>query len=323
MGLTVSSIISEYGAYYEKSGQNMSRILKMITQDTETTKLMTQIKTDETIFKLAQGTINDLIQPFQKAFTAKGTAVFTPNKIELQHMKVDFEIYPDDIEATWLGFLASENLSRKEWPLVRFLLEQYLLPKMRENLELKVAFKGVQKDPTTDVAGNPEDVMNGIEKLLTLGIAAGTINQVTGIGALNANTIFDQVEAFHDGISQVYQGVPMVVCMSPAWRKAYFRDKRANGFYQISGANQIDDSIDFTPHKVAGLPSMSGSNILWATTKENMLHITKKGQNAGKFLIEESKRCVSIMTDWWEAIGFGINEIVWTTAGTKSGSGSN
>jgi hypothetical protein len=31
------------------------------------------------------------------------------------------------------------------------------------------------------------------------------------------------------------------------------------------------------------------------------------------FKIEESKRQVFFMSDWYEGIGFGLNEAVWTT----------
>ena len=34
--------------------------------------------------------------------------------------------------------------------------------------------------------------------------------------------------------------------------------------------------------------------------------------NKETFKVEESKRCVSVMTDWGEGVGFGINEVVWT-----------
>lgn len=294
----------------------------MLTQDTVTTGIMTPIKTDDTVFKLASGVIGSLLQPFQKTWTQKGKLTFKPNKLELQHMKVDVEEYPDDIEATWLGFLASENLSRKEWPFVRYMIEKYIFPKIREEFELSAVYYGVQKDPETGVAGAAADVMNGIHKLLQDGVAAGTINQVTGIGTLAADTIFDQVEAFHDGISQIYQGVPMDICMSPTWAKAYLRDKRSNGFYTINGAGEIDYSIDFTPHKVRPLPSMAGSGDLWATPKANIIHLQKKTINKNKVNIEELKRQIFVATDWWEGIGFGINEIVWTTVGAASGSAS-
>ena len=84
------------------------------------------------------------------------------------------------------------------------------------------------------------------------------------------------------------------------------------GYYNIDGANKIDNRLDFAPAFVVGLPSMINTNDIWITPKSNILHITKKGENAAKVNLEESKRCVSVMTDWWEGFGFGIKELVWT-----------
>lgn len=310
MGLTVTDLITEYGAYYKAGGQNVARVLKQMMQPTVTEKFMTLIKTDDTIYELAQGKINDLLQPFQKAFTVKGGMEFTPNKLQLYHVKVDDSLYPDDIEATWLGFLSSSDLTRKDWPIVRYIIENYYLPKIKENIELKEIFNGVYSAPMAGVAGATGTSMNGLKKQLQDGLSAGTVNFVP-MGHITRANIFDKVENFVNCISQVYQGVPMNINMSPVWEKAYLQDKRSQGFYFYTAAGDVNKGIDFTPQSVQGLPSMLGSNIIFATPKDNMLYLQKKDINKYKFNIEESKREVFFMTDWWEGVGFGINEIVW------------
>ena len=96
------------------------------------------------------------------------------------------------------------------------------------------------------------------------------------------------------------------------------KDKRAQGYYQITGPNDIDNTPDFSPAKVIGLPSMIGTDDLFITPKANLPHLTKKGKNAANFKVEESKRCVSVMTDWREGFGFALNEPVWTAVGTET-----
>lgn len=324
MSITVSSIISEYGAYYENSGQNKKRLFNLLMQPTETEKHMTGIKTDNTIYRMANGVITSVLQPFHKTFSAKGDLTFTPNAIELGHAKVDVSLYPDDIEDTWLGFLADNNLSRKEWPLVRYMIEEYLIPKIKDDIELKAVYDGVKAAaPGSGTAGDPEDVWDGLRKQLYTGITSGKVNDYTSdVGTLQAATIFDQVETFVDKISNVYKNVKMGVFMSPSWYRAYMRDKRSQGFYQLSGDKQVGNNIDFTPQSVIALPSMEGHDEIFATPKANLLRVTKKGANAYKFRIEEAKREVAIMTDWWEAPGFGLFEAVFA-AGSFTGSGSN
>ena len=69
MSITTSAIVQEYGAYYMDAGQNKKRILNLLSQGREFTDLATPIRTDDTIFRLANATFRTLVQPFQKTFT--------------------------------------------------------------------------------------------------------------------------------------------------------------------------------------------------------------------------------------------------------------
>jgi hypothetical protein len=104
----------------------------------------------------------------------------------------------------------------------------------------------------------------------------------------------------------------MNVCMSPKWHRAYLRDKRAAGFYTLQTSGEVTNSVDFTPQQVIALPSLSGTDVIFATPQTNILHLTKKGTNKTNIKIEEYRRNVSFMCDWWEGIGFGIDAAVWT-----------
>lgn len=326
--MDISAIIAEFGAYYEQAGQNKARILAMLSQGEVTPGYCTPVKTDDTIYRLGKVTMGNIVQSFQIGWTPKKNAAFTPNELRLYKLKVDDEIDPDNIEDTWLGFLASAAVSRKEWPIVKYLIEHpeagYLAAIARD-METLCYGKGVYVAPTQNVAGITQNSMNGFIVALQNGVNAETINSIN-IGALDKDTIFDQVELFTDGISEIYQNVNMNVFMSPKWAKYYHRDKRAQGFYSFASeaeVNKLSGKIDFTPLNVTALPSLSGTDVIFATPKANFLHLTKKGQNKNKINIEESKRSVFFMADWWEGIGFGMDAAVWTNlqpAGSGSGS---
>lgn len=321
-GVTVTDIVSEYGSYYINEGQNKSRVLRKLMQDLVTPQFMTQIKTDDTLYRLANGVINNLTQAFQKTFTAKGGTTFTAKPIEMFHIKVDDSVYPDDIVGTWLGFLEGmEENERKNWPLVRYLVEEYYMPQISSDIELKEIFAGNRVAPTNAVAGITGESMDGLRKLIIAGLNDGTMNHVLQATPTTSN-IFDHVEAFVDSIGDVYKNVPMNIFMSPTWKRAYLRDKRAQGFYTIPGESGVNDGVDFTPQKVVGLPSMEGSNIFFATPKSNLIYITKRQSGFNNFKIEEYRREVSFMLDFWIGVGFGINEIVWVANANGSGSGS-
>jgi len=162
--------------------------------------------------------------------------------------------------------------------------------------------------------------MDGLQKQLRNGVNAGTINSIN-IGELHKDTIFDQVEAFTDKITEVYQGIQMNVFMSRAWYKKYMQDKRAQGFYFKTSDAQIDGGIDFTPLNVKPMSSMVGTNDIFVTPQANFIWVTPATLTKNNFKLEEVKRSVAVMADWSEGLGFGINQAVWTNI-LPSGSGS-
>lgn len=320
MAITTTAIVQEYGAYYVDAGQNKKRILSMLSQGREITNFATPIRTDDTIFRLANATFRTLVQPFQKTFTQKGGVDLVPNEIRQYRFKIDDEFMPDELYATWLGFLTAKQVDRKDWPFVKWLIEVYYARQIDQDMELNEYYKGVYAAPTSGVAGADGTGMNGLQLLLQQGVDNDTINSVN-LGTLVADTIFDQVEAFTDGIAEVYQGIKMNVFMSRYWYKKYMQDKRAQGYYQKTSDKEIDGKIDFTPLDVKPLASMVGTNDIFCTPAENFLHVSPATLTKNQFKIEEAKRAVAVMADWSEGLGFGINKAVWTNI-QKSGSGS-
>ncbi len=321
MALEVSDIVSSYGSYYLNSGQNKQRILHKLFQSLVLVDYATPIKTDDTIYQMGKAVIGELTQGFQKGFTPKGGVIFTPNEIRQYHIKVDDNIYPDDIEATWLGFLATlPDQERKNWPIVRYLIEEYYLPQINHDLEMKEIYKGEAAAINVGVAGITGKSMNGIRKLLVEGTTTGNMNEIA-LGKLTTSNIFDKVEEFSDQIDELYQGFPMNICMSKKWRKAYLRDKRAQGYYDMQSDADVNSKVDFTPLDIVGIPGMYGSDVIFATPKQNLIYLTKKDVNRTRILIEEAKREVAFMTDFWMGFGFGLDELVWV-AGMGEGSGS-
>ena len=307
--MTVQDLITAYGAYYLNSGQNINRILQLPFQKLTTTANFTPLRIKETVYQLSQGSITSILQPFQKKFTPAGELGFAPNLITLNHVKADIELFPDDIEDSWLGFLGGLDTAakREEWPLIRYAIEYYYLNKINEDRENYAHYKGVYEAPADGVASVPLKSMDGIKKKIQDGIGKG-INELVAIGVLAKETVFDQVEAAVDQISNVYQTKPMGVFMSPQMARFYLRDKRAEKFF-VDPKN-IDTTIDFTPQYVVGLPSMIGTTDLFITPKENLLHLTKR--EPATFDIQTVDRLVKFLMDWYEGIGFGLNQAVWT-----------
>ncbi len=311
----VTDLVSQYGDYYEKTAANKNRIKGELFQPAETlAQIATPIKTDDTVYKMANTIFSSLIKPFDKAFSAGGGVEFVANKIELFKQKIDFSVYPDDIEGMWLGFLAGKTAQeKKEWPIIRWLMEEYLIPQTNEDKETAV-WAGERDDDGTSAT----DCYDGLLKQLKAGVANTDypITSIADVGALVATTAFDQIETFSKAIPSLYTNKRMYYVMSPAMVRAYLEGKRDAGYYQITKDDDLGIRVDFTNHVLIGSPSMAGSTGIFATLPGNLLHLTKRGADQGNFSVQQDKREVCIMTDWWEGFGFACNALVWTTAET-------
>lgn len=318
--LSVADIVSEYGQYYLDIPEHRSRLYTNLFQPSATPAFATPVMTNNTQWQGAEATISKIVQPFQKAWTAKGQAEFKPSTIQLRKFKIDNDFYPDDVEDTWLGFLAANQLNKEEWPLVRYIMEELFVKQKAEDMELGVYWKGEYVDPNED--GNvhpPKEAMDGLKKIIDDGVNAGTIQSVS-LSAFNDSNALDNIETFVDAISERYQFTQMNVFVSHTNFVRYMRDKQnthgGNPTYEKNSTK-----IDFTNFSLVSLPSMAGSDYVWATPKSNFVHVTKRSTD--NFHVESEKRQVQVMTDWWEGLGFVIDQAVFAYApGAAGGSAS-
>lgn len=322
MAITVSELKSEFGTYIQT---NMKTILKALMQPTETMAYMTTVASKNLEWRAAQAAINDVVQGFQKQWTAKGTATFTPISIPQRRHKADMEFYPDDVFESWLGFLTDEAVDRKQWPITRYIIEQLLIPKVNDNRELKLIGKGDYEAPVDGVAQATGKSMDGFATILEDKKAAGTsnINFFDGgdVGAPTSSNIVDFIDAFVDFIDYLYQGIQMPILTSPAWERAYRRKYR-----DLYGANTDFDGntgvVLESNNRLIGVPSLAGKNVFMVTPKNNFFRLLNSNEGASNIFVESIDRKVKVFADWHESVGFGVEEAIFTYVPDGSGSGS-
>lgn len=310
MAIDNAAIVAQYGDYYLNSGQNMDRLRSAIRQPSVTPSYAKPLIVDSEVFQMANTQLDEVVQQFQHKWTPKGTISWEPNEIRLRRMKMDIELYPDKVVSSWLGFLANINENeRAAWPLVRYMLENEVIPQKAHDMETKAYFKGVYAPPTDGVAGSASNSMDGIKKLVDDGLAAGTMNAVSLSAVPDASNRFDIVEEFADGLDEVLDDTMMAIMMSKTAVKQYLRDKRNTHGTDVNyDADKI--TVDFKDNvQIVGLPSMAGSNYMIATPLDNLLYL-RRVNGMKPVRVEESKRQVFMMTDWYEALGFGYDQLV-------------
>lgn len=314
MSIITTDLVSQFGSYYINEGQNMDRLKSALRQPAVTPSFAVPIVTENDVYRTSNTVLGSIVQQFQKAFTPKGDLTFKPNEIRLRNLKVDLSLYPDDVKGKWVGFLGSLTVQeRAQWPLVRYMIENEVVPQIAHDLENEAYWTGVYTNPTTGTAGNAADSMDGIRRLINLGLADSSMQAVTLTAAPTASTIFDRIEEFVDKVvvaNKVLSGVKMRVYMSPSWLRAYFRDKRNTHGTDVNYSTTGIQYLDFMPNvELVGLPSMEGADYIWATPVDNFVWLRKaNGMSTPK--VEESKREVFLMLDWYEALGFLYNGLV-------------
>lgn len=320
MAFTATDIVTDYGAYYEKAGQNMSRIKTGLFQAPETLNIpgITTISQNDTIYRMANPIQTQVLQSYVKAFTPKGELDFHPNEIRLQHLKIDNTFVPHDIEESWLGFLAGNSMTTKDWPISKYIIESCLLRQLNEDKENYVVYKGKYKAPTSGTPNDASETMDGFKVQLISGAEDEKypIHTIDGIGALTAEDCFDQIEEFTAKLPVKARNLPLVIFISPEMYTAYMRIKRNRGFYDIKSDTEIGSRVDFTKCTLRSVASMAGSTDLWSTLPQNIIHLKKRDFSTSNVLVQQNHRDVDVLIDWYEALGFGCNDFVFATAET-------
>lgn len=311
--IVITDIIAEFGAYYRPGGQGMKNLIKKFLEKSVTEAYFPRRITEATIMEAALVSFQRVLQRFQKQWSPTGGATFTPTKIPLFGLKIDEEFYPDEIEESWLGFLADNSLDRKEWPIVRFMVEG-ALDKAQEDLELFEIYKGVLGTITPGTATPAGASMNGIRTQINGFITSGDIVPVT-MGAIPtvAKDYVTYVEDLVNSASRQLRNKLDFVFMNEDLADL-FRDGMTEK-YNVNYLAIEDAQLTKMRHnniKVVGLPSMAGDDKVWATPQFNRQGGIKKPNNERIMRIENVDRLVKIYTDYYKGFGFWNPEWVVT-----------
>src|SRR4051812_15489532 len=107
--ITASAIVTDFGSFYRNEGQNMQSLLLRPFEAFGTRDAFTNVPTDSTQLRYSDVQVGEILQPYQDAYTPKGSVVFKPVSIDLQMVKVDQQFNPTKLVNTWLGFLTNEK----------------------------------------------------------------------------------------------------------------------------------------------------------------------------------------------------------------------
>lgn len=302
--MDIQAIIAEFGTVYRPGGQGVKDLQTKIIQKSVTDQSFTTRVTEATVLEKSTVSHTRVLQRFQKSFTPIGSAKFELEKVPLYKLKVDVAEFPDEIEETWLGFLSDSNLSRKDWPFTKYWLEKLVVPQMQSDWEIYEVFKGEIGTITSGTATAAGTQVNGIRKLIRLANAASKTNKII-LGAPPTDPVLfvEYIETMYKSIPELHRNELDSIDMSTTLRDRFKEGMRKKYNMQYNQVNDLLTVID-TMVKIKGNPSQEGSDLIWTTMAANKVMGIKKPTNESVFKIEEAKREVIAMTDFYKGLGF-------------------
>lgn len=314
--IVATDVVTEWGAFYRAEGQGIKELLTKLTQRSVTAGYFPTRITEKTVLEKATAEFTRVLQRFQKTYTPVGSTTFKPTKIPLYKLKIDLLETPDDLEESWLGFLADASLSRKDWPFIKWYLTQALI-QAEKDLELSEIYFGVPGTITAGTATAAGTSLKGIKKQINEFDAAGKLLKLT-MGAVASTATDAGKKAFVQYVESMVRQTPRLlkneldfVFMNEDLHDDFRDGMRLlyNTNYEAVGDDKItklrNDNI-----KVVGLPSMTGSTKVWMTPEWNRQAGFKKPGNEKIFNIQEVDRSVKAFTDYYKGYGFWIPEYV-------------
>lgn len=297
MAVNISSLASEFGAYYRK---NSETIMESLFRDNELEKEMTSIpdvvdEWGEMVVETGQ-----ILQPWQASWvevgqtnattpgqavgqvagaSGTGSAVFVVKGRKFKVRPIMHKSSFGDIDAlvrSWAGFMTDESKSIAEWPFVRYLIEKEILPKAAEEMD-DISARGDYTAPTAGVPGSVLSCTDGILTILADEIAASNLAPIAS-GSFTSADIFENVQEFVKSIPSHMRKRGYTLMMSDTnalnlWQN-YCNTFGLNP--SVFTGDNLKINILGTKIQVKGFAAFGSSNRFVYTSKANMKKLYDK-----------------------------------------------
>lgn len=299
--IDITQLNAQLGAYARRHSQDIATAL---FQGLEFEGFMTSVPgvTDE--YTTQSADISEVLQPFQCDWTPKGTASFDARINKVRQIKIDCEIpCIDDLSRSWLAFLTDEEKDRREWPIVRWIIDRLVLPKAIAELD-DMSYNGVYSAPTPGTPGAAADSADGMAEIIANEISGGGLTPIP-TGAITPANIVDAVEDFVGAIPKPYRNLEGPIFMSCTnarnyelgYRNAYGQNNNYNG----NGQLRIDGSRKF----IIPIAAMEGSDRFICTPRGNMFKMYDKINTISNLNAQLEKRQIILFGDFKRGWGIG------------------
>ena len=306
VGLDLDDFSSALGAYSRK---HEKAIQTAIFQDIEFEKYMRKVTGVSDEYSIGGAGMTEVLQPWQCGWTPKGESVFTALVNKVRQIKIDFTLgCLDDLYRTYLSYLVSEDLQPEQYPIVKWVIYNQLIPQIKEEIDYN-SYNGVYAAPTPGTAGTSVSTVDGLAKVNADLIAAGSITEIA-TGAITSTNILEKVETFVDTVPVKYRNMATPIFMSKTNARRYYRDYRSNFGTNANFDGNANLKVDDTNKMIIGISAMEGSDRFIHTSKDNIMVMFDKTYAPNKLTTQLDKRDVCVLGDFKRGYGYGYLESV-------------
>jgi hypothetical protein len=316
MSITVTDIITEYGAYYLNGGQDVNDLLLPLRTGSDFYADLTPYskknvggegsnsKWDRALVETER-----VMQPWKVDYsptTSDGS--IAPLSTPIRTWKPDRTISPTEtVHENWLQFMEDMNVTVQEWPFVRWFMEVYIMNQLVEDFNT-VSYTGIYAAPSAGATpGALVDSVDGFEQMLLTHIASGLITPIAN-GAVDLLTDSEYTEYVEDFVKQVDSKLLKKNCVLKMSHTNYM--KYRDGYRDIHGKEM--DFNGQTPYiidskvEIKGYSAMDGSERIYLTEKGNDKKVLPMKNEMGKMWLEAAEYKVKVLG--YGKVAFDFND---------------
>lgn len=312
--IDVADLRQEFGTFLSQNRTNLDIIRQLFNGFTSAPHFTTVPAVTE--YRAIQSQINSVVQQFKRKWTPQGNTKFTPLTIKNYRHKINVPIIPAEVLDSYIFYLYDESLAPDQMPITKYIVNQLILPRILDDIELRMIFKGKYVESTDDNATAPEESMDGIETLLVAQKALGNskvnfFGQSINWDTATAEEIVKFVNDFSDSVDDKLK--IKTIYASKKVRRKYQRayDTVYKGTLGRVGGLNPAAVVDYGEKEIIALDGMDGSPIIFATTPGNMVKLRHKNQ-APNIINDVQKHNyeVRLFGEFWLGAGFRVAEAV-------------
>lgn len=326
--IVTNELETEFGKYVSDTRYE---IITLLFGKLQATQYMTTKMTEKTEWQAIQSHITNLMQKFTPYWTPSGQSKFTPIVIKNRKHKINVPVKPAEVMENVIAYLYDEGVEPKDMPIVRYIIEVLLKPKIEEERDEQIAI-GVydetkNKNKKDGDAGDEGGSMDGyvtVLKSLHGDTDCKMIRLLKDVKLTRAN-IYNQFDEIYKQIPQKYRTKKLPIFIDPDLLNLYDL-ARDDKFPTSKNEDEGKRRLQHTNFEFIALDGMVGTGCFFITPKENFIHLLSKNKGATKIFMQSENYDVKIFAEWWEATGFAIEELLFgyvppVEAGSGSGTG--